>query len=386
MGALRIPRYPTRERTSPAELRGLALGGLARRMAEPSRCRSLAPDAYLRRLGHELECVERMQVADYFLIVADLTRHARSIDIEVGPGRLTAPSSILNWALGITDVDSLRHGLVFERFLNPERVVVPRIEIDLGAADHSALLERAAEVFGPSRVADVVADGDEGDPASGARMCSLAIGDVPLDATLTPGARKVPAITAREAARAGLLTIDCVCRSAPRDVVDDELRRALEVVAPTTFDELVAAIALGREAPRELGLLDAYSERARFGGRSRPMAPLAECVLEPTHGVLVYEEQTIGIAQHVGGYTAGGADLFRRALGKKDPHEVGRGRSAFLAGAKANGVSEAEAERVFDYTEALAGYAFSKSHAVGVATSLCRALNPLVGALRTPDD
>jgi DNA polymerase III alpha subunit len=196
----------------------------------------------------------------------------------------------------------------------------------------------------------------------------------------------LPSIAASEATRAGLLTIDCVCNPVSADAVGDELGRALDVIVPTTFDELVAAIALGREAPRELGLLDAYSDRVRFGGRSEPMHPLAEGVLAPTYGVLVYEEQTIGIAQHVGGYTAGGADLLRRAIAKKDRHEVGRHRSAFLAGAEANGVSEAEAQRVFDYTEALAGYAFSKSRAVGVATSLCRALNPLVGAVRVPDD
>jgi DNA polymerase III alpha subunit len=366
-----------------AALRDLARDGLDRRVA--AQYQSIDSAAYSLRLDHELGCVERMEVADYFLIVADLVRHARSVDIEVGPGRMTAPASLLNWALGITDVDSLRHGLVFERFLNPERTAVPRIEIELLAADHATLLGRAVEIFGPTQVADVVLDGHDGEPSTRARVCCLAIGDVPPSG-VSRGKRELLSITAAEATSAGLLTIDCVCSPVPSASVDDELRRALDLIVPTTFDELVAAIALGREAPRELGLLDAYSERARLGGRSEPMHALAEGILAPTHGVLVYEEQTIGIAQHIGGYTAGGADLFRRALGKKDPHEVGRHRVTFLAGAKANGLAEAEAERVFDYTEALAGYAFSKSRAVGVATSLCRALNPLVGAVRVPDD
>jgi len=430
----------------------------------------------LERLEHELTVIRQMGFSDYFLIVWDLIRYARSRGIAVGPGRGSSASSLVAYALKITDVDPLAHGLLFERFLNPERISMPDIDIDFCFLRRPEVLEYVSRRYGEDRVAQIGTFGTlaaRGAIRDVGRVLGLSYGDVDRVAKLIPpglelaeAVEKEPALRelmekdeqARELIEAGLrvegkprhlsvhaagiviapeplanvvplcttsdgtvitqysgedlealgylkmdllglrtLTVidkalDLVERShgarpdLERVSLDDPrvyetlsrgdaggvfqletgmFRELLKEVRPREFSDLVAILALGRPGP--MAHLEEYLARRRG---ERPVVfphPAAAPILAETYGIMLYQEQVMQLAMAVAGYTAGEADLLRRAMGKKKPEIMERERSRFVRSAVERGLSVGEAEAIFADIARFAEYGFAKSHSVAYA-------------------
>lgn len=435
------------------------------------------------RLEHELDVIISMGYASYFLIVADFIGWARRQGIAVGPGRGSAASSLVAYALGITQVDPLRYGLVFERFLNPARVSMPDIDVDFSDARRGEVLEYVARRYSPERVGQIatfsqlaaraalrdvgrvlevpVAEVDrvaklvpagpgvtlrqalEHEP----RLRAMAQGESPLHAkwlrlaqavegaprhlsvhaagvvlTREPLVDRVPLARTHEGVLVtqypmedlewlgllkmdflGLRTLTVLERAVElaqeeagqgpgqvpslEDLPDDDpavyrmlaqgqaegvfqletsmFRSLLPEVRPDRFEDLVALLALGRPGPA--GRVQEYIERKH--GRQPVTYPLPELepVLAETYGVMLYQEQVMQVAMAVAGYSAGEADLLRRAMGKKDPAAMQAEEQRFVERATARGVAEAKARALFREMADFAGYGFAKSHSVAYA-------------------
>jgi DNA polymerase-3 subunit alpha len=447
------------------------------------------PDAeeYATRLERELEVICRMGFAGYFLIVADFIQWAKGNGIPVGPGRGSGAGSLVAYALGITELDPIRHSLLFERFLNPERVSMPDFDIDFCMEGRDRVIEYVADRYGRERVSQIITygtmaaravvrdvgrvlgqpygftdriaklippepkikladaiageaelralyEGDDevravidlakqleglvrnaGKHAGGVVIAPTritdfaplyrvegetatvtqfdkdgleAVGLVKFDflglRTLTIIDRAVRTINAaRRAAGEAEVTLDGIPLADP---VTYELLRSGRTTAvfqlesrgmrdlikrlkPDQFDDLVALVALFRPGPLQSGMVDDFIARKHAGGGSSIdyLHPDLEPVLKSTYGVIVYQEQVMQIAQVLAGYTLGGADLLRRAMGKKKPEEMAKQRSVFLQGAARRGVAEGLATRIFDLMEKFAEYGFNRSHSAAYA-------------------
>jgi DNA polymerase-3 subunit alpha len=490
LGVTRLPRFPTPEDIGHDEyLRRCARAGLERRLER------LCPDAaerarqaprYRARLETELDTIVQMGFAGYFLIVADFINWAKANGVPVGPGRGSGAGSLVAYSLGITDLDPLRYDLLFERFLNPERVSMPDFDIDfcqqgrdrvieyvkrkygadcvsqiatfgtmaaravvrdvgrvldlsytfcdqlaklipfqpgrhLTLAEARALEPQLAErerneeevrellalaerlegltrnvgmhaggvLIAPGKLTDFcplyVADGSEAAVSQFDMKDVEAVGLVKFDflglATLTildwtlrniekvRGASEAPAppfdlasIPLDDAA-----TYRLFAQADTTGVFQFESRGMRELLTraqPDRFEDIVALVALYRPGPMEL--IPEFVRR-KHGGRVEYPDPRLEPILKPTYGIMVYQEQVMQIAQVIGGYTLGGADLLRRAMGKKLPEEMARHRGEFVAGAVRNGMSERKAHELFDLMEKFAGYGFNRSHAAAYA-------------------
>ncbi len=470
-----LPRFAEDEGE---ELRRQAREGLADRLAvtPPS-----APEAvYAERLEYELGVIERMGYQGYFLIVADFIKWAKSQGIPVGPGRGSGAGSVVAWALTITDLDPLRYGLLFERFLNPERVSMPDFDIDFCMDRREEVIGYVQERYGADRVGQIITFGallskaavrDVGRvlqmpygqvdrlskmiPVEGVKPVSIekaladeprlrdaaraeevvdrcltyarqiegllrnasthaagvVIGDRPLD-ELVPLYKdprsEMPAtqFNMKWVEAAGLVKFDflglktlTVVQHAVRllakrgieidpgllplddpktyalyasaqtvavfQVESSGMMDALRRMKPTCIEDIVALVALYRPGPMEN--IPKYCE-VKHGLRPREsIHPLIDHILEETQGIIVYQEQVMQIAQEMAGYTLAGADLLRRAMGKKIPEEMAKERPKFIAGATEKGVPEAKAAEVFDLLEKFANYGFNKSHAAAYA-------------------
>lgn len=475
-----LPRFPGLEgRTEAEELAVRAREGLARRLAnvEPA-----APaEDYEARLSFELGVIERMGFPGYFLIVADFIQWSKAQGIPVGPGRGSGAGSVVAWALTITDLDPLRFGLLFERFLNPERVSMPDFDIDFCQERRGEVIRYVQERYGHDRVAQIITFGtlqaravvrDVGrvlqipfpvvdriaklvpnnpaqpvtlaeavetepklqgmrreDPAvdrlmtvalqleglyrnASTHAAGIVIGDRPLTEfvplyrdprsdipatqfnmkwvepaglvkfdflglkTLTVMARAVEYI---KAATGEEIDLDTLPLDDPQayalmasggtigvfQLESSGMRDTLKKVKPDTFEDIIALISLYRPGPMKN--IDIYVER-KFG-RSEPdfLHPDLEPVLKETHGVIIYQEQVMQIAQILSGYSLGEADLLRRAMGKKKKEEMDQQRERFLAGASERGVGAEKASYIFDLVAEFAGYGFNKSHAAAYA-------------------
>jgi len=470
-----LPRFAEDE---VEELRRQAREGLAARLAVTPP--SAPAEVYAERLDYELGVIERMGFPGYFLIVADFIKWAKARGIPVGPGRGSGAGSLVAWVLTITDLDPLRYGLLFERFLNPERVSMPDFDIDFCMDRREEVIAYVQERYGRDRVGQIITFGallskaavrDVGRvlqmpygqvdrlskmiPVEGVKPVSIekaladeprlreaaraeevvgrcldyarqiegllrnasthaagvVIGDRPLD-ELVPVYKdprsEMPAtqFNMKWVEAAGLVKFDflglktltvlqtAVGLIAKRGVevdlstlpLDDaktyELYASARTVAvfqvesagmmdalrrmkPTCIEDIVALVALYRPGPMEN--IPAYCE-VKNGLRERAsIHPLIDHILEETQGIIVYQEQVMQIAQEMAGYSLGGADLLRRAMGKKKPEEMARERPKFIAGARAKGVEEAKAAEVFDLLEKFANYGFNKSHAAAYA-------------------
>lgn len=436
---------------------------------------------YFERLDYEVGIIKEMGFPGYFLIVADFIKWAKANDIPVGPGRGSGAGSVVAWALTITDLDPLKLGLLFERFLNPERVSMPDFDIDFCETRRGEVIRYVQQKYGRDRVAQIITFGklkaravlrDTGrvlqmpygqvdrlcklvpnhptDPwdlkrALGgvsdlrrevendqqvARLFELAsqleglprhssthaagvvIGDRPL-AELVPLYRDprsdmpVTQFDMKKVEDAGLVKFDflglktlsvlakAVKMLAKRGIdvdlltlpLDDEavydlmqagdtvgvfqlesegMRRTLAAVKPTSFGDIIALVSLYRPGPMDNIPLFG----ARKNGREQVEYPhelLAE-ILEETYGIFVYQEQVMQAAQILAGYTLGGADLLRRAMGKKIKAEMDKQRLIFVAGCKEhNDIPEGKANELFDLIDKFAGYGFNKSHAAAYA-------------------
>jgi len=485
LGRARLPEFPTPAGVSLDEYcREQSRAGLERRLvqlfgeaAERERRRPL----YEARLHQELSTIAGMGFSGYFLIVADFINWAKNNGIPVGPGRGSGAGSLVAYALGITDLDPLRYDLLFERFLNPERVSMPDFDIDFCQDGRDRVIEYVKQKYGAQAVAQIATFGTLGAkavvrdvgrvldlPYSKCDRLSKLIPVNPTDPwTLERALRDEPAFSEAVAAdeeageiidlarpleglirnvgmhaggvliapgrlvdfcplycaqgteaavsqfdkddveaiglvkfdflglttltildlalryvRAlhpeGTLTLDSiplddgatfeVFRRANTTAVfqfeSRGMRDLLKRARPDRFDDLIALVALYRPGPMEL--IPEFCER-KHGKRAQYLDPRMEPILGPTYGIMVYQEQVMQIAQVIGGYSLGSADLLRRAMGKKKPEEMAKQRSIFVAGARANQVRENVAAEMFDLMEKFAGYGFNKSHAAAYA-------------------
>jgi DNA polymerase-3 subunit alpha len=492
LGESVLPAFPVPEGQTEAEfLEVKAREGLdiqlalifeAQGVADKERAVVRAP--YDQRLATELEVIISMGFAGYFLIVADFIRWARNNGIPVGPGRGSGAGSLVAWVLGITDLDPLHHDLLFERFLNPERVSMPDFDVDFCMEGRDRVIEYVADRYGRERVAQIITFGTMAAKAvirDAGRVLGQPYGFVDRIAKLVPFdlgitldkaleqsdelasmyrddeevagiidlARSLEGLVRNAGKHAGgvviapgqltdftplycedggthtitqldkddveaiglvkfdflglktLTIIDWAVRnvnaadpSADLDInripISDEatfrLLRTTETAAvfqlessgmrdlikrmqPDRFDDLVALVALFRPGPLQSGMVDDFIKRRHAVNKADIdyLHPDLKPVLEETYGVILYQEQVMQIAQTLAGYTLGGADLLRRAMGKKKPEEMAKQREIFVVGATERGVTEATATRIFDLMEKFAGYGFNKSHSAAYA-------------------
>jgi DNA polymerase-3 subunit alpha len=504
LGASMLPAYPVPAGSSTEEfLREESKRGLQARLAaslaspalptspalpvSPALSGSSAVAGYEARLDLELGVICAMGFAGYFLIVADFIRWARGNGVPVGPGRGSGAGSLVAYALGITDLDPIEHDLLFERFLNPERVSMPDFDVDFCMEGRDRVIEYVANKYGRDRVSQIITYGTLAAKAvvrdvgrvlghpygyvdKIAKLIPLEIG-MTLDKALEQEeelkrlydnesevhdlidlARTLEGLARNAGTHAGgvviapsvltdftplyceegsstpvtqfdkddveaaglvkfdflglrtLTIIDWVVRDinaqragsgeAPLVMsalpMDDALTYALLKSTKTTavfqlesrgmkdlirrlqpdrFGDIVALVALFRPGPLQSGMVEDFIARKHdlTGAIIDYLHPDLKPVLEATYGVILYQEQVMQIAQILAGYTLGGADLLRRAMGKKKPEEMAKQRSVFVSGAVARGVREAQATYIFDLMEKFAGYGFNKSHSAAYA-------------------
>lgn len=478
-----LPRFNAENgNTEEEELRQLSCAGLKVRMdhqvftPEMSETeKEKLKTEYEERLEIELQIIIQMGFPGYFLIVADFIRWAKSQKIPVGAGRGSGAGSLVAWALTITDMDPIRFGLIFERFLNPERVSMPDFDIDFCQERRDEVIKYVQEKYGYGQVAQIITFGklqaravlrDVGRvlqipyPVVD-RMCKLVpaqanmpvslkeaieiepkftterkqeeqvgqlldfslmleglyrhvsthaagvvIGDRPLD-TLVPMYRDpasdmpVTQYNMKYVEQAGLVKFDFLGlktltviqhtvdflkkRGVDLDVstlpFDDKaafalltrvetvgvfqlessgMKDVLRKLKPDTFEDIIALVALYRPGPMDD--IPRYIA-CKHGEQEIEYAhPLLEPILKETFGVMVYQEQVMKIAQDLADYSLGGADLLRRAMGKKIKSAMDAERAKFVKGATAKGIQEKVAEKIFDQMAKFSSYGFNKSH------------------------
>ncbi len=476
-----LPAFPLPEGADEeSALREAARAGLVARLAAAGMMRTGRSQPYRERLEFELDMIVSTGFAGYFLIVADFIQWAKRQGIPVGPGRGSGAGSVVAWSLTITDLDPLRFGLLFERFLNPERVSMPDFDIDFCQDRRDEVIRYVQQKYGRDRVAQIITFGKlqaravlrdvgrvlgmpygqvdricklvpnnpahpvslekaiAGEPQlqeqrdsdeTVARLLTIAlkleglyrhasthaagvvIGDRPL-AELVPLYRDprsdMPAtqFSMKWVELAGLVKFDflglktltvlarCLDLLAARGValdlatlpLDDRasfellsrgdtvgvfqvegqgVRDMLKKLRPDRFEDIIAVVSLYRPGPMEN--IPRYI--AVKHGEEAPdyLHPALEEILKETHGIMIYQEQVMQIAQVLAGYTLGGADLLRRAMGKKIQSEMDAQRQQFVEGAAARGVGRPRAELIFDQMAKFAGYGFNKSHAAAYA-------------------
>ncbi len=488
LGASMLPAYPVPEGSDTDQfLREESARGLAGRLRETAPAPGAAADGYALRLDLELGVICKMGFAGYFLIVADFIRWARNNGVPVGPGRGSGAGSLVAYALGITDLDPIEHDLLFERFLNPERVSMPDFDVDFCMEGRDRVIEYVAAKYGRERVSQIItygtlaakavvrdvgrvlghnygyvdkiaklipfeigitldkaleqeeelaklyADDSEvrelidlaraleglarnaGTHAGGVVIAPSVLTDfTPLyceEGSTTP----VTQFDKDDVEAAGLVKFDflglrtlTIIDWAVRDInaeraaagepalvmsalrMDDEktyqllkscrttavfqlesrgMKDLIRRLQPDRFGDIVALVALFRPGPLQSGMVDDFIERKHdtSGAKIDYLHPDLKPALEATYGVILYQEQVMQIAQILAGYTLGGADLLRRAMGKKKPEEMAKQRSVFVNGAVQRGVREAQATHIFDLMEKFAGYGFNKSHSAAYA-------------------
>lgn len=487
LGKPQLPLFPTPEGLTPAEFfRQQAQQGLEQRLAvlyPDTTQREAARPRYQERLEYELGIIAKMGFEGYFLIVADFINWAKNNGCPVGPGRGSGAGSLVAYSLRITDLDPLAYKLLFERFLNPERVSMPDFDIDFCQENRDRVIDYVKQKYGVEAVSQIATFG-----TMAARAAVRDVGRVlDLSYTFCDGiAKLIPAkpgqhITIADALKqepllaqryeqeeevrqlldlaqqleglprnvgmhaggvliapgkltdfcplyaqpgssdavsqfdkddveaAGLVKFDFlglatltilelgahfIRRNHPdradfrlEDIPLDDpksyrLMAAGDTVAvfqlesrgmqgmlrdaqPDRFEDIIALVALYRPGPMDL--IPTYC--ARKAGKEQVVYPDPRMapVLEETYGIMVYQEQVMQVAQVIGGYSLGGADLLRRAMGKKKPEEMAKHRGIFAEGAAKNGIAPEKANEIFDLMEKFAGYGFNKSHAAAYA-------------------
>jgi DNA polymerase-3 subunit alpha len=483
-----LPRFEVPQGESEDSwLRALSHEGLRARLGDR------VTAVHLERLDYELDVMIKMGFPGYFLVVADLCSHARDVGIRVGPGRGSAAGSLVAYALGITGLDPLEHGLLFERFLNPERISMPDIDLDFDERRRSEMIRYATEKYGDDRVAQIITYGtikskqalkdatrvlgypyaigekltkalppsvmgkditlggvfDKDDPRHGEAGEFRTLYDTDADSKRVVDLAKgleglkrqwgvhaagvilsreplldVIPIHRREADGAiitqfdmgaceatGLLKMDflglrnlSVLDDALQniklnlgvDIVLEDLpladqktfellsrgdtlgvfqldggpmRALLRSMAPDSFADISAVIALYRPGPMGENAHNNYADRKN--GRKPVEAihpelrePLAE-ILGDTYGLIVYQEQVMAIAQKVAGFSLGRADLLRKAMGKKNKEILDKEYIPFEAGMKSNGFGDAAIKRLWEVLIPFSDYAFNRAHSAG---------------------
>jgi DNA polymerase-3 subunit alpha len=471
LGKSRLPAFPTPTGMSVDDyLRQQAHAGLKKRGLDN-----------VERLEFELKTIIQMGFAGYFLIVADFINWAKQNGVPVGPGRGSGAGSLVAYSLGITDLDPLKYDLLFERFLNPERVSMPDFDIDFCQDGRDRVIDYVRKKYGEESVSQIATFGTMAARAVvrdvgrvldlGYNFCDQIAKLIPFQPgrqiTLDDAREMEPLLAEREkkedevrellelgekleglvrnvgmhaggvliapgrlsdfcalyAAEGGThvisqfdkddveavglvkfdflgLTTLTILDWATRYVralgeksfalekvpLDDAatykllsagnttavfqlesrgMRDLIKRARPDRFEDVIALVALYRPGPMDL--IPDYIARKHGQSRVDYLDPRLQPILGPTYGIMVYQEQVMQIGQVIGGYTLGGADLLRRAMGKKKADEMAEQRDVFVAGAQKNGLTKSKATQLFDLMEKFAGYGFNKSHAAAYA-------------------
>ncbi|MBS0337552.1 MAG: DNA polymerase III subunit alpha [Proteobacteria bacterium] len=484
LGKSKLPVFPTPNgETIEAYLHQQSEEGLAKRLEklfpDPAEREAKAP-TYRERLEFEINTILQMGFPGYFLIVADFINWAKNNGVPVGPGRGSGAGSLVAYSLGITDLDPLRYDLLFERFLNPERVSMPDFDIDFCQDGRDKVIGYVRDKYGAGSVSQIATFGTMAARAVvrdcgrvldlGYNFCDQIAKLIPFQPgktiTLDDARKMEPLLAEREEKEdevrellelgeklegltrnvgmhaggvliaPGKLTDFCplyaaegtenVISQLDKDDVeavglvkfdflglttltvldwavryvkmlgepdfdlekiplDDRasyqllaagntaavfqlessgMRDMIKKARPDRFEDIIALVALYRPGPMDL--IPDFIDR-KHGKRFEYLHPLLAPILEPTYGIMVYQEQVMQAAQVCAGYSLGGADLLRRAMGKKKPEEMAEQREIFVTGAKQKEISANKANEIFDYMEKFAGYGFNKSHAAAYA-------------------
>lgn len=434
----------------------------------------------LERLDYELSVIKQMGYSGYFLIVWDFIRFAREKGIYVGPGRGSAAGSIVSYALHITDIDPLKYDLLFERFLNPERVSMPDIDIDFCYERRGEVIDYVIEKYGQDHVCQIITFGTmaargairdvgrvmnvpiatvnkvakaipnelgmtidkalhasqelrnycdedeqiaeliataqklEGLPRhAGTHAAGVVISKEPLDhylplqksaecGVITQYAKEnVEEIGLLKMDFLGLRTLTVINKAVdlikenqgvvldfatmPMDdaatyklLCDGDsigvfqmestgLRAIMRELEPNSLEDITAMVALYRPGPLKSGMVDDLIERKHGRKEIEYLHPSLEPILQPTYGVILYQEQVMLIARDLAGFSLGQADMLRRAMGKKKPEIIAAMKQDFMDGAERNQVDRTVAAKVFELIEYFAGYGFNKSHSAAYA-------------------
>lgn len=493
LGEYFLPQFPTGDMTTEDFLVMKSKEGLEERLEflfpDPAVRAEKRPE-YDQRLDIELQVINQMGFPGYFLIVMEFIQWSKDNGVPVGPGRGSGAGSLVAYALKITDLDPLEFDLLFERFLNPERVSMPDFDVDFCMEKRDQVIEHVADMYGRDAVSQIITFGTMAAKAvirDVGRVLGHPYGFVDRISKLVPPdpgmtlakafeaepqlpeiyeadeevkalidmARKLEGVTRNAGKHAGgvviaptkitdfaplycdeqglhpvtqfdkndveyaglvkfdflglrTLTIinwaleminkrrakngegpldiaaiplddkksfDMLQRSETTAVFQLESRGMKDLIKrlqPDCFEDMIALVALFRPGPLQSGMVDNFIDRKH--GREEISYPDVQWqheslkpVLEPTYGIILYQEQVMQIAQVLSGYTLGGADMLRRAMGKKKPEEMAKQRSIFEDGAKKNGVDGELAMKIFDLVEKFAGYGFNKSHSAAYA-------------------
>jgi len=445
--------------------------------------RSVDEDIYIERLNFELSVILEMDYSGYFLIVSDFIRWAKEKGIPVGPGRGSGAGSLVAWALSITNVDPIEHELLFERFLNPERVSMPDFDIDFCADRRDEVIAYVARKYGSEKVSQIITygtmaakgvvrdvgrvlghpygfsdtisklipnelkitlskalkdsselksryDSEEsvstlidlsqdleglirnvGTHAGGvviapskiSDFCPIYKGSEESDVVVSQFDKddveavglvkfdflglsnltvidKAIKIIAKKGLSKKPIDIDGLALDDPEvykllqrcdttgvfQLESDGMRGYLKKLRADCFEDIVATLALYRPGPLNSGMVDDYIQ-VKHGAKVRYPHEMLEEILKPTNGVFLYQEQVMQSAQVMAGYSLGGADILRRAMGKKKPEEMEEQREVFVTGAGKKDIKKQKANEIFDLIDKFSGYGFNKSHSVAYA-------------------
>ena len=483
LGGTHLPAFPVPAGRSVAEhLHDEAMRGLETRLEElyPDAAeREAARPRYVERLEYEVRTIVQMDFPGYFLIVADFIGWAKRNGVPVGPGRGSGAGSLVAYSLGITGLDPLRYDLLFERFLNPERVSMPDFDIDFCQEGRDRVIDYVKEKYGAQSVSQIATFGTMAAKAvvrDVGRVLGMGFGEVDRIAKLIPFelgmtlekalevepqlaklvaeqeevgelmrlARALEGLTRNvgmhaggvliapgkltdfaplycaegshstisqfdkdDVEKAGLVKFDFLGLTTLTIIAESErhiramgeagfdihaiplddpaaykmfssgntvaifqfesrgMRDLIMKARPDRLEDLIALNALYRPGPMDL--IPEFIERKHGRTRWDYLDPRLKEILDPTYGVMTYQEHVMTIAQVIGGYTLGGADLLRRAMGKKKPEEMAKQRAIFLKGATERGLAAERATTLFDQMEKFAGYGFNKSHSAAYA-------------------
>ena len=442
-------------------------------------------DEYSERMKFELDIINQMGFPGYFLIVADFIRWAKENDVPVGPGRGSGAGSIVAYALGITELDPIEHGLLFERFLNPERISMPDFDVDFCMEGRDRVIDYVAQKYGREKVSQIITYGTMAAKAvvrDVGRVLGMSYGHVDKIAKLIPFelgitldkaldkeeelkqrykneeeitalidmAKSLEGLARNVGKHAGGVVIapspltdftPLYCEEGSDQLVSQYDKDDLETVGlvkfdflglrtltiidwavksinvlkeqagetlidlaslplddkatyemlktgqttaifqlesfgmkelirnlqPDVFDDIVALVALYRPGPLGAGMEKVYCDRKHGKMKTEFTHPVLEPILQNTYGVILYQEQVMEIARVMAGYSLGGADLLRRAMGKKKPEEMAKQREIFMQGAQEREIDSKIASEVFDLMEYFAEYGFNKSHSAAYA-------------------
>ncbi|GHV09161.1 hypothetical protein AGMMS50229_18790 [Campylobacterota bacterium] len=322
---------------------------------------------YRDRLKYEIEVITKMNFAGYMLIVWDFVKKAKELKIPTGTGRGSVAGSLAAFALEITKVDPIKYNLLFERFLNPERVSIPVIDIDICQARGGEIIDYLVSRYGRefNLIIDYVVSRDEHE-FNLVGLDTLTTIDHALKLIAANG-KTIDFDTMNMDDSGVFEMISAGKTEGVFYLEDEELQELSRTIKPRCFEDLVAMIALYRPGPLEIGMVDDFIDRKNGRTEIAYILPELEPILAPTYGVIAYQEQVIQILHTFGGFSLSKADLVRRAMGKNRKSEMDKMRMEFAEGAISKGHDRHKASELFDLLYKFVGYGFDRSHAVAYA-------------------